>query len=200
MLGDTEVTLTQRTPYPWDGAVGITVGLNQAKAFTLSLRIPGWCGHAKLSVNSEAIDLGVVTRRGYARIAREWQPGDAVQLDLELAVQRLYANPNVRQNAGRVALRRGPLMYCLEGTDNPAPLNSIMFPRDRVFEAKWEEGLLGGVVTLGAQARADESEDWGGELYRMAPPRSRDVAVRAVPYFAWDNREPGEMLVWLREG
>jgi DUF1680 family protein len=200
MLGDTEVTLTQRTRYPWDGAVGITVGLHAAKAFTLSLRIPGWCGNAKLSVNGETIDLGVVTRRGYARIARKWQPGDAVRLDLELAVQRLYANPNIRHDAGRVALRRGPLMYCLEGTDNPVPLNSIMLPRDRGFEATWEEGLLGGVVTLGAEARADESEDWDGALYRMAPPRARDVAVRAVPYFAWDNREPGEMLVWLREG
>jgi DUF1680 family protein len=199
-LGDTELRLSQRTRYPWDGAVAITLGLAALTTFTLSLRIPGWCGRARLMVNGEAIDVGAVTRDGYARIRREWASGDAIGLDIELTVQRLYANPNVRQDSGRIALRRGPLVYCLEGTDNPAPLNSVILPRDQVFEAKWEEGILGGVVTLTAPATAERTEDWGGDLYRMAPPQAEPVTIKAVPYFAWDNREPGEMLVWLREG
>jgi DUF1680 family protein len=138
-------------------------------------------------------------QRGYVRIDRTWHSGDRVEIALDLAVQRLYAHPNVRQNRDRVALRRGPLVYCLERIDNPAPLNRISLSRDAAFQVEFEDELLGGVVTLQASAASEDTEDWPRTLYRSEPPRTSPASIKAVPYYAWDNREPGEMLVWLRE-
>ncbi|MBZ9936063.1 glycoside hydrolase family 127 protein [Mesorhizobium sp. BR1-1-16] len=199
-IGGTEVRLKQQSRYPWDGAVGITVDVDKPTRFALSLRIPGWCRKASLSVNGEAIDLSAATVDGYARIDREWKAGDTVSLNLELAVERLYAHPEVRQDVGRITLKRGPLVYCLEGIDNSVALNRIKVPGDASFNANFEPDLLGGVVTLTAEAADDSPEGWNGTLYRTAPPKSEPVPIKAVPYYAWDNRDPGEMLVWLRGG
>jgi DUF1680 family protein len=198
-LNGSVVRLSQRTQYPWDGSILITLGLEEPAAFALLLRIPAWCRTATLEVNGEAVDLGPMLQRGYARLERIWSSGDRVEITLDLAVQRLYAHPNVRQNRDRVALRRGPLVYCLEGVDNQVPLNRISLSRASAFEVRFEENLLGGVVTLQAPAAAEVSEDWPRILYRPEPPRTDQASIKAVPYYAWDNREPGEMLVWLRE-
>jgi DUF1680 family protein len=197
-VGDRKVRLVQKTRYPWDGAIALTVEPDAPAAFTLDLRIPGWCRKASLSVNGTAQDLAAITRNGYAHISRRWSPGDVVRLDLELTVERLHAHPEVRQDAGRVALRRGPLVYCLEGVDNTVPLNRIRLPEGAELDAQDEPGLLGGVVTLEGDALAETTADWDGDLYRTAPPAERPVRIRAVPYYAWDNRDPGEMLVWVR--
>jgi DUF1680 family protein len=198
-LGGKVVRLSQRTQYPWDGSILITLGLEEPTAFVLLLRIPAWCRDATLTVNGEAVDPAAVLHRGYARLERTWNSGDRVEITFDLTVQRLYAHPNVRQNRDRVALRRGPLVYCLEGTDHPVPLNRISLSRDAAFEARFEQDLLGGVVTLQASAAAESDEDWPHTLYRSEPPRTGPVRIKAVPYYAWDNRDPGEMLVWLRE-
>ena len=199
-VAGTEATLNVATRYPWDGAISIGVKLPAPIRFTLSLRIPGWCRKAGLTVNGEAVDVGAISVDGYARIDREWQDGDQVALDLEMAVERIYAHPEVRQDVGRLTLKRGPLVYCLEGTDNEVALNRIRVPQSTRFEAKFEPGLLGGVVTIAAEAEDDSTADWKGTLYRTEPPKGEPVQIKAVPYFAWDNREPGEMLVWLRGG
>lgn len=199
-IGSAEVKLTQDTRYPWDGAIGITVDVAKPTRFTLNLRIPAWCRKATLAVNGAAIDLQDITEDGYARVEREWKAGDVVRLDLDLAVEQLHAHPEVRQDVGRVALKRGPLVYCLEGIDNPVSLNRIRVPAATSFTANFEPGLLEGVVTLAAEASADATGDWNGDLYRTAPPRTETVPIKAVPYYAWDNRQPGEMLVWLRGG
>ena len=199
-VAGTEVTLTQETRYPWDGAIAIGLTLAKPTRFTLSLRIPGWCRKASLSVNGEAIDLSAVSVDGYARIDREWKDGDSVALDLEMAVERIYAHPEVRQDVGRLTLKRGPLVYCLEGADNALSLNRIRVPQSARFEATFEPDLLGGVVTIAAEAADDSVAGWSGTLYRSEPPKSEPVTIKAVPYYAWDNREPGEMLVWLRGG
>jgi DUF1680 family protein len=199
-IGSAEVTLTQNTRYPWDGAIGITVDVAKPTRFALHLRIPDWCRKATLSVNGSPVDLNAAKSDGYARIEREWKAGDTVQLDLDLAVEQLYAHPEVRQDVGRVTLKRGPLVYCLEGIDNPLSLNRIRVPAASSFTANFEPGLLEGVVTLAAEAKADVTGDWNGDLYRTAAPKTETVPIKAVPYYAWDNREPGEMLVWLRGG
>ncbi len=199
-IGSAEVKLTQNTRYPWDGAIGITVDVDKPTRFALNLRIPAWCRKATLSVNGAPVDLKGVAEDGYARIEREWKAGDAVQLDLDLTVEQLHAHPEVRQDVGRVTLKRGPLVYCLEGIDNPLSLNRIRVPAASSFTANFEPGLLEGVVTLAAEAEADATGDWNGDLYRTAAPQTETVPIKAVPYYAWDNREPGEMLVWLRGG
>ncbi|TIT31668.1 MAG: glycoside hydrolase family 127 protein [Mesorhizobium sp.] len=194
------VTLTQASRYPWDGAVEITVEPQAAVEFTLHLRVPGWSSAARLEINGETIDLEDVTSDGYAAIRRNWKKGDRVRLDLEMPIERLYANPEVRQDAGRVALSRGPLIYCVEATDNDTSLHRLTLPRTAGIEVHDEPDLLGGVVTLAATAQADAGDGWQDGLYRSEPPAKVETRLTAIPYFAWDNREPGEMLVWLRDG
>ena len=198
--GGTMVTLTQKTNYPWDGAIAVGVDVERPTRFVLHLRIPGFAASAALKVNGQAIDLDAVTRNGYAAIDREWRAGDKVQLDIEFAVERLHAHPEVRQDVGRVALKRGPVLYCLEGVDNPIALNRLVVDEQTPLRAAFEPDLLGGVVSLTGEARAESSEGWDGVLYRREPPGRTPAPIKAVPYFAWDNRSPGEMLVWLRGG
>jgi DUF1680 family protein len=194
-----KVRLTQTSRYPWDGAVAIAVDADTPSRFTLHLRIPGWCRKAALSVNGEAVDLASATRDGYAAITRDWTAGDQVRLDLEMAVERVHAHPEVRQDAGRVALMHGPLVYCLEEADNAVGLNRLQVPEQARFDCRFEPDLLGGVTTLSADVEADATADWDGALYRREPARTEAAPIKAIPYFAWDNRQPGEMLVWLRD-
>ncbi|WP_137935094.1 glycoside hydrolase family 127 protein [Mesorhizobium comanense] len=199
-IAGTPVTLTQASRYPWGGAVGITVEPQAPVEFTLHLRIPAWSSGATLQLNGEVLDIGEVTHDGYAAVRRTWKKGDQLRLDLEMPIERLYANPEVRQDAGRVALSRGPLIYCVEATDNTGRLHRLKLPRTAAIEAHDEPALLGGVVTLSAEALADAGDGWQNGLYRSDPPASVETRLTAIPYFAWDNREPGEMLVWLRDG
>jgi DUF1680 family protein len=198
-VAGTTVHLTQTTRYPWDGAVALAVGLDAPARFTLHLRIPGWSRGTQLSINGETVDLKGVMQNGYAAIAREWANGDQVQLNLDMAVQQVRAHPEVRQDAGRVALRRGPLVYCLEQTDNGIGLNRVSVAERTPFECRFDPDLLDGLTTLSASVRADETSDWT-TLYRTEPVTTKATSIKAVPYFAWDNRSPGEMLVWLRRG
>ncbi|MGX9412586.1 glycoside hydrolase family 127 protein, partial [Mesorhizobium sp. 14Arga] len=199
-IAGTPVSLTQASRYPWDGAVAITVDPQTPVEFTLHLRIPAWSSSATLEINGEAVDLEDMTSDGYAAIRRSWKKGDRVRLDLEMPIERLYANPEVRQDAGRVALSRGPLIYCVEASDNDSRLHRLTLPRTAGIEAHEAPELLGGVVTLSATARADAGGGWQDGLYRREPPASVETRLTAIPYYAWDNREPGEMLVWLRDG
>lgn len=198
-IGGAEVRLAQATRYPWDGAVRITLGLDAPRRFALNLRVPGWCPQATIRANGTPVDVAAATRTGYARIERDWSDGDTVDLAFEMPVERIRANPLVRQDAGRVALKRGPLVYCLEGADNSVPLNAVVLPADARFETRFEPALLGGAVTLTATAAADATADWNTDLYRSRPPRREPVTITAIPYHLWDHRSPGEMLVWLRE-
>jgi uncharacterized protein len=194
------VRLIQTSRYPWDGAVTLAVRLDAPTRFTLHLRIPGWSRNALMSVNGETVDLGSVIQDGYAAIARDWANGDQVQLNLDMAVEQVRAHPEIRQDAGRIALRRGPLVYCLEQTDNQAGLCHVRVPERTQFECRFDPDLLDGVTTLSASVEADETSDWTGALYRTEPMKTKATSIKAVPYFAWDNRSPGEMLVWLRGG
>jgi hypothetical protein len=192
------VRLNQTSRYPWDGAVAITIEVEAPTRFTLYLRIPGWSRDAALTINGETVDLANVVERGYAAITRDWARGDEVRLNLDMAVERIHAHPEVRQDVGRVALRRGPLLYCLEQADNAFSLNRVRAPSRERFECKFEPDLLGGVATLSANAEVDGVSDWSGTLYRAEPPKRDAAPIRAIPYFSWDNRDPGDMLVWLR--
>ena len=157
-----KVVLTQQSGYPWDGAISIAVDCDKPSQFKLHLRIPGWCRAASLNVNGEPIDLKSVTKDGYATLDRAWNGGDTVKLQLDMDVRRIYANPNIRQDIGRVALARGPVLYCVEATDNAMPLHGVVLSSSSPIEAKVEPDLLRGVVSLSAQAQTDATNDWGG--------------------------------------
>jgi DUF1680 family protein len=200
-VGGVPVTVEQETDYPWDGRVLLRLRLPAPARFALRLRLPGWCRRPELRLGGRALDPEGRLERGYVRLEREWADGDAVELDLPMPVERVYAHPAVAEDVGSVALQRGPLVYCLEGTDHPGvPLGRVLLPREARWVARPEPAMLGGVVTLEGTGLCAEDADFApGELYRCEPPRLRAVPLRAVPYFAWDNREPGEMRVWIRE-
>ncbi len=192
------VTLTQHTDYPWDDRIEITVTAEGPRRFALLLRIPGWCRTPELSINGEKRDAIADLDHGYVRVEREWQSGDQVLLTLPMLPQRLYAHPSVRADAGSVALRRGPLVYCIEGIDNGEDLHRLSLPPGSQIEAKFEPGLLGGVTTLQVGGRRDVIDDWSDTIYRDTQPDAQPAIITAIPYYLWDNREPGEMRVWLR--
>lgn len=195
LVAGQEITLTQETDYPWHGEVTLTVGMETPAEFDLMLRIPGWCREYALAVNGR--DLHETVEAGYARLSRTWRNGDRVRLSLAMPVERVVAHPGVAEDAGKVALRRGPVVYCLEQCDHDAPVRAIRLPDGAELSPRWEPELLGGVMVLQGTGLAPAG-DWGRALYRpLAQAPERPAALRAVPYCVWDNREPGAMAVWL---
>jgi DUF1680 family protein len=192
-----DILLHQETRYPWEGLVKLRFEMDRPAAFGLKLRIPGWCHSARLSVNGEPVEIAPFLERGYVRVERLWQPVDQVTLELPMPVERIYAHPHVRQTAGQVALQRGPLVYCLEAVDHSVPLQCILLPHDAQLSTHFEPELLGGVNVLTAEALAADSSDWDATLYRAQAPVLKACRLTAIPYYAWDNRQPGQMRVWL---
>ena len=178
-IGGNKVRLKQQTLYPWDGKVLLTVEPEESERFALCLRIPAWCKGATLAVNGQpAAPLNV--EKGYARLEREWRPGDAVELELPMPIERIEANPRVEADRGRVAVRRGPVVYCFEAVDNGGSAKDIVLPVDPKFTAEYRDDLLGGVTVIAGVAKDGRK-------------------ITAVPYHVWDHREPGEMIVWVRQ-
>jgi DUF1680 family protein len=196
-LAGQEVGLRQETDYPWSGQVQIKLWLNKPARFMLALRIPGWCRKCKVLVNGEKVALDEVTQRGYARIERKWKDGDKVELLMAMPVERIEAHPRVRQDCGRVALQRGPLVYCLEEPENGADLNDIALPSGSELTAEFNPELLGGVVVVSGEAVRRDQAAWRKTLYRPVATDYQPVTLMAIPYYAWANRDLSEMLVWL---
>jgi hypothetical protein len=197
LVGDQTVTLRQQTNYPWDGTVTIEVMPEQAATFGLRLRIPGWCRSANVKVNGEAVNLTDRLKQGYARLERLWQLGDVVTLDLPMPVEQLSAHPDIQADQGRIALQRGPLIYCLEQCDHTEPLHRLVLPSTATLTGQLESDLLGGVVVLRGTAAALDIADWEETLYRPHPPATQPAPITAIPYYAWGNREAGVMQVWI---
>lgn len=198
-VGATKVGLRERSDYPWAGDIRIEIDPEAACEFDLKLRIPGWSKRVTLSVNGQQIT--VTPERGYATIRRRWQKGDAVTLDLPMPAERLYAHPNVRMDVGRVALRRGPFIYCLEEADNPGgPVQTVKLPAEAALRVTWRSDLFDGIATLEAEAARFDSPPADSALYSTHPPTAHPAALTAVPYYLWSNRGAGSMLVWIPEG
>ena len=199
-VGGTTVRIREESDYPWSGAVRIAVDPEAPVGFTLKLRIPGWARAATLTVNGAAVDVEANSRNGYVAIARAWSKGDTVALDLPMPVERVYAHPNVRMDVGRVCLKRGPFVYCAEAADNrAAPVDRARLPRNAEVIAVDRPDLFDGVITLVGRGTAVGTEDWAGHLYRSKPAAEQPAEWTAVPYYLWNNRGPGKMVVWLPE-
>ncbi len=198
-VGGQNVILNQKTEYPWEESVDIAVNLQDNFEFTLCLRIPHWSKNCEIFVNDEKIKSESLLQNGYAKIRRKWSNKDSVRIILGMDVERIYANPNVRANLGKVALQRGPVIYCLEEVDNTKNLPAISLPKDTTFKVEFDKNLLGGVVVIRADAVTVDSPGTNSKLYTSKPYGKKPIEIKAVPYFTWANREPGEMLVWIRE-
>ncbi len=188
--------LTQETDYPWSGNVTLRLEPEKAGAFELRCRVPGWCRGIAFQVNGQALDPPV--ERGYAVIGRTWSSGDRLEIRMDMPVERIQAHPAVVHNRGRVALQRGPVVYCVEAVDHGGRAFDLVLPRSSSLEAVPQPGLLGGVVTVRGKARRLPASDWTDRLYQPVAD-GREVELTAVPYHVWDHRDPGEMTVWLPE-
>jgi len=199
MLGNDRVGLHQQANLPWDGNVKLQVSLEKPKRFTLALRIPAWCtGDAQLQINGEAYPIESLIQNGYARIDRLWSDTDAVEWGLPMKAHWVESHPQIRANAGKAAIERGPLVYCLEEIDNCTPLTSISASSESKLHARFEPDLFGGIVVIEGQGQKDDQASWNQEPYRPMMKQSHPTTFRAVPYYLWGNRGSGEMSVWIR--
>ena len=192
-----QLTLKEASNYPWSGDITLTLDPQNCAPFTLSLRIPGWAKGATAAINGQPTPEK--TDHGYLKITRLWAKGDTVTLTLPMPAERLYAHPDVRQDAGRVALRRGPLVYCVEQQDIAGPVQRLRLPADAALTDAWRADLLGGITTVTATAQLTDATTWGTALYRPTKAAASDSPLTAVPYYIWCNRGPNPMQVWLRE-
>lgn len=197
-----EITLTQKTDYPWDGAVNISVDkLKGKKQFEIKLRVPDWCTEgAKITVNGE--EQNIETKAGtYATVNRTWKKGDVVSINMPMRTRIVEANPLVEESRGQVAVQRGPIVYCLESNDLGGlsiddiaiPLDAKFTPVDMTIDGSRIKALEGEVIN-----RSEAS--WKGQLYREATTKKQMVKVRLIPYYAWGNRGKSEMTVWMPVG
>ncbi len=192
----TEVTLKQTTDYPWKGHVTVQVAVAKPAEFTLHLRRPGWSSKSALTLNGKEVNPPASS--GYNHLRREWKTGDRVELAIPFAIEKLEANPNVLQAHGKIALRRGPLIYCLEQPDNTAELDRVRLPLSAELTARFEPALLGGVTVLMGEGRIHPTEGWNHQLYRPVQSVSEEtVALKAIPYCVWGNRGQEKMKTWI---
>jgi DUF1680 family protein len=194
--------VTQKTNYPWDGGVEITVAPAEPSDFTFYLRIPGWADHAQVAVNAK--DVSGATPGQYLPIHRRWSSGDVIQLKLEVTPQVIEANPRVADDTGRVAIQRGPLIYCLEEIDQPSgvslsdvAVNPGRQPAEQ-FHPEFRKDLLGGMVVLHHTGAVYERGTSEKKLYSRysREPKTRSVPLTFIPYYAWANRDATSMQVW----
>ncbi len=194
--GRHKVTIRQETGYPWKGNIRLTVNPEKPESFALCLRIPGWTtekplhgdlysyltppeGKVTLKINGEPFPYA--TGKGFAIADRTWNPGDVVEYSLPMTVRRVVTHEKVAENVGKTAIERGPVVYCLEGADNPVPLFSLELPDSSALIATPGKEIPGGVMVINGE----------GVLKEKSQP------FRAIPYFAWNNRGINEMRVWI---
>lgn len=201
----TRCTLTQETDYPWDGRVRLSIETQHPSHFTLRVRIPGWL-HApvpsdlytylnpsqhpfSVTVNGSRVYLRI--EQGYALIERQWKSGDVVEMVFPMTIQRVMCHPAVKTNLGKVALQRGPLVYCAEWIDNEGEACNIILPDSVTLREEFRPDLLGGVMTMVGEVPA----------LRLEPDRlhisTRVQPFVAIPYYAWAHRGEGEMTIWM---
>lgn len=187
----TPVTVTQKTEYPWKGEVQFTVSPREPREFTLFVRIPAWSPDP-------------AARSGYKAIRRTWKPGETVTLNFNVDTRLTSANPRIRENLGKIAVERGPLLYCMEGLDQPAQTSVFdwwLEPSPRSYATEWNAGLLGGIAEVHAKGVRSAQPLSGQPLYRKYVALRDDSLtpgpVTLIPYYTFLNREPTPMQVWI---
>lgn len=199
-MADSEIKLVQKTEYPWSENVSIKVFVEEEIKFTLGIRMPSWCPKLEVMVNDEVISIEGIKSSGYIMLSRVWKGGDEIRLTLKMPIHRMKANPLVKADIGKVAIQRGPIVYCMEEADNGSNIHEIYLPKDAKLEAKFEKDLLGGIMTINAEANRIKNNEWINELYSAdIKEQCYPVNVKFIPYYTWANRGTGEMSVWIRE-
>jgi uncharacterized protein len=205
-IGKTEVPMAMETNYPWDGNVKLTVQPKAKTKFAVRMRIPGWVqgqvvpGDLYVFENKTASAFTLTVNgkpatytmeKGYAVVDREWKKGDVVELGLPMDVQRIVARKELKQDEDRIALQRGPLVYCVEGADNDGQAWNITLPDKAAFQTSFQSNLLEGVTTIKFDAPALIVSSDGQSV------KTETKTITAIPYYAWANRGQNPMQVWL---
>lgn len=206
LVNKQRVQLTQQNNYPWDGGLKFTVNPTSAANFNLLLRIPGWARNEAMPTNlytfatpsTQAVALKVngkttpyTVRNGYAVVARKWQKNDVVEMTLPMEVRQVMANPLVKDDLGKVALQRGPIVFCAEWKDNDGKTSNLLVPATTTFTSTYKPTTLGGIMELTATVPAVEVDATANSIRTVSKP------MTAIPYYAWANRGKGEMTVWF---
>lgn len=175
--------------------------LEKAVAF----RIPAWCEGWEIRLNGERVagsradgESEGKMEKGYAVLDRRWQDGDIVLAAFEVKPRLVYGNPKITADAGRCAWMRGPVVYCLEETDNGKNLNAVIVKGEENWKELWEDELPGGEAAIVFSAEREDEKEWGDALYQYRKCKRKKMKATAVPYHSWGNRGCGEMLVWMR--
>jgi DUF1680 family protein len=185
-VGGENVRVKVETNYPWDGKVIVRPSPGE---YMVHVRIPGWREGGKLGQTMHG------EYPGYATFYGPWKTGSKIELNFDMPVRRLAAHPDAKDIAGRAAIQRGPLIYALEQVDNKDKVLDMVVPLSADLAPRFESKLLGGITVLDGKAQLVSEVDWRRQLY--APIPAQTVPVRAIPYYAWDNRLAGPMVVWL---
>lgn len=176
-LATTKVEVTQKTEYPWKGDVELKVKPQKPSEFALNVRIPGWCNQFEIKVNGKNM-VAQNPENGYIKINRTWNAEDKVTLHLEMPVEVIAADYRVKENVGKRAIQRGPIVYCAEQADQKnTDLNKIVLDKTTTFKIKNASGKLDGMTLV--QSKTEKEK------------------LTFIPYFSWNNREPGKMKVWV---
>jgi DUF1680 family protein len=192
------VRVRQKTNYPWDGVATVYLDVDQPMEFALKLRVPGWAGDAPFASDlyrfaplPQPVRYGVhdvqfpLPSDGWHVIRQRWTKGSFVIMRLPMPVRRVTANPGVKDDVGKAAIQRGPIVYALEAVDNGGKVLDVPVPMNTTFTPAFKPDVLGGVTVLTATIPATAD----------APART----IIAVPYYAWANRGRGEMVVWIKQ-
>jgi DUF1680 family protein len=205
-IGKTNVKLSMETDYPWNGNVKLNVDLSKRSKFNLYLRVPGWANGeaapgdlykfskwdntpATIKINGKDVQYKI--ENGYAVIEREWKKGDVIEYNMPMPVNYIEAGSQLKYDNGRIAIQRGPVLYCVEGADNKEGVWNLVVPSSTNFTTKQEQVLTEPIVALEGEAlSAGPSQDGSSVIMQKRK-------VTAIPYYAWDNRGANEMQVWL---
>jgi uncharacterized protein len=207
MVGKNKTAIAQKTDFPWTGNVEITLNPEKSGKFDIMIRVPGWALNeafpgdlykftdknidpVKLSVNGNPVDISMV--EGYAVLSRSWQKGDKISIVFPMPVRTIIADEKVKEDSGKVAFQRGPLIYTAEWPDNSGgSVLNLDLGQKAASSSEFNPDLLGGVEvikTIGYQSGSKP----GGKANLL-----KEVPVTLIPYALWNNRGPGEMRVWL---
>ncbi|WP_209435033.1 aceric acid hydrolase [Pedobacter ginsenosidimutans] len=192
-----KISLSQETNYPWDGKIKISIKEIGNKAYSLFLRIPSWTHDAQITINGKTENVKAISGT-YAEISRVWKKGDVIELNLPMDATLIEANPLVEENRNQVAVKRGPIVYCLESTDLPGKsIFNAFIPASTKFEVKPINIDGAAMMSLVGNAKMVTTNNWKNVLYRPIEDKNTTTEIKLVPYFAWGNRGHSEMSVWL---
>jgi DUF1680 family protein len=190
------ISLEQQTNYPWSGNISIIINEAPANELAMHLRIPGWCKRSTIRIN--AVQVPVKNGDGYATIKRRWKKGDRIELVLDMPAVLLESNPLVEETKNQVAVKRGPVIYCLESPDLPQQkVFDVVIPASIRLTPVAMKLDKGNIMALTGQAQLEQHNNWGNTLYKELNTTLKPVAIKLIPYYAWANRGQSDMTVWM---